>query len=219
MTEPIDEHRENKDIEIEIKLKLCSYPEYLKLMGHLGHMDHEEKLVNSFFDTQARELSQAGWAYRVRVAGNSGLVTLKGLATVAGAASIRPEIQEEIARPIAYEIINGRHDPLDVDCRPANYVKTQLEFSSLVKTTHFEILRQTKEYSLNDRQYRFELDTTSFADGFSDYELEVELSDRELIETAERDLARLFEHLNIPFEVQTESKYARALANQAHSEE
>lgn len=205
-----------KDIEIEIKLRLCSYPEYLKLVGYLGHMDHEERLINSFYDTPGRELSKAGWAYRVRVMGETGLVTLKGLATVSGAAAIRPEIQEPIARALAFEIINDRHNPLDIDCRPVDYVKNELGFSSLVKVVRFEIFRQSKQHSICDRQYTFEVDTITFADGSSDYELEVELPDHSMIETAERDLSRLFDHLNIPFEVQSESKYVRALANQTH---
>lgn len=205
-----------KDIEIEIKLRLGSYPEYLKLIGHLGHMDREERLINCFYDTPERELSKAGWAYRVRAAGATGLVTLKGLKTVAGAAAIRREIQEEISRPLALEIIKGRHQPLDIDCYPVDYVKNELQFSGLEKITQFEILRQLKSYPIGDRQYTFEVDRTTFADGSSDYELEVELSDQDAIETAERDLSRLFEHLNIPFQVQVESKYARALANQTH---
>lgn len=205
-----------KDIEIEIKLSLRSYPEYLKLIGYLGHMDHEERLINSFYDTPGRELSKADWAYRVRVTSDSGLVTLKGLTTVSGAAAIRQEIQEQIARPLAFEIINDRHSPLNIDCRPAEFVKNELGFSSLVKVVRFEILRQSKQHSICDRQYTFEVDTITFADGSSDYELEVELPDHEIIETAERDLWRLFDHLNIPFEVQTESKFARALANQEY---
>lgn len=205
-----------KDIEIEIKLSLRSYPEYLKLIGYLGHMDHEERLINSFYDTPGRELSKADWAYRVRVTSDSGLVTLKGLTTVSGAAAIRQEIQEQIARPLAFEIINDRHSPLNIDCRPAEFVKNELGFSSLVKVVRFEIFRQSKQHSICDRQYTFEVDTITFADGSSDYELEVELPDQEIIETAERDLWRLFDHLNIPFEVQTESKFARALANQEY---
>lgn len=205
-----------KDIEIEIKLSLRSYPEYLKLIGYLGHMDHEERLINSFYDTPGRELSKADWAYRVRVTSDSGLVTLKGLTTVSGAAAIRQEIQEQIARPLAFEIINDRHSPLNIDCRPAEFVKNELGFSSLVKVVRFEIFRQSKQHSICDRQYTFEIDTITFADGSSDYELEVELPDQEIIETAERDLWRLFDHLNIPFEVQTESKFARALANQEY---
>ena len=205
-----------KDIEIEIKLRLRSYPEYLKLMGHLGHMDREERLINCFYDTPGRELSKADWAYRVRVASDTGLVTLKGLTAVSGAAAIRREIQAKITRPLAYEIIKGRHSPLDIDCYPADYVKNELGFLSLVKIAHFEILRQSKTYPICDRQYTFEVDTTIFADGSSDYELEVELPDQEAIATAERDLSRMFEHLNIPFEIQVESKYARALASQTH---
>ena len=207
------------DIEIEIKLKLTSYAEYLKLVGYLGQMDHEEHLVNSFFDTPEKALWKTGWAYRVRVTNDTGLVTLKGKATVSGSAAIRPEIQEQINRSLASSIVADRHDPLDLECRPTDYVKTKLGISSLIKTVHFEILRQVKHQTINDQKYTFEIDTTSFADGTSDYELEIELSDESQIETAERDLARLFGRLNIPFEVQSESKYARALANRLALEE
>ena len=54
----------NINKEIEIKLDLGSFTNYLKLIGFLGQIELEDRHINSFFDTEDNQLSQKGWALR-----------------------------------------------------------------------------------------------------------------------------------------------------------
>ena len=44
--------------EIEIKLDLGSFTNYLKLIGFLGHIEDEIKQINAFFDSNNRKLAK-----------------------------------------------------------------------------------------------------------------------------------------------------------------
>ena len=55
-----------KNLEIEIKLQLSCFTDYLKLLGFLGPLDEARHQLNGFFDTADRRLSHEGWALRVR---------------------------------------------------------------------------------------------------------------------------------------------------------
>ena len=73
-------------VEIEIKLQLGSFTDYLKLVGFLGQIESEEHQINGFFDTEDRRLAKGGWAFRVRAEDRRGLITLKSIPTVSGMA-------------------------------------------------------------------------------------------------------------------------------------
>lgn len=200
-----------KQLEIEIKLKLESFTDYLKLIGYLGQIESEDHHINAFFDTEDRQLARAGWALRVRAENKRGLVTIKSIPTTEGVAVVRQEIEAEIPRGVAYEVIGLRENLLDIQIMPIDYLKQQFPNMTLAKLIQFENVRQKKLFRIGGDNYLLEVDKTMYTDGSVDYELEVELHDMERIETVEDHLRKLFASLAIPFEHQTESKFARAL--------
>lgn len=200
-----------KNVEIEIKLKLESFTDYLKLMGYLGQIESEEHQINAFFDTEDRLLAKSGWALRVRAENKRGLVTVKSIPTTEGAAVVRQEIEAEIPRGVAYDIIGLRTDLMSMTLMPVDFIKTQFPNLQLAKLIQFDNIRQKKLFRIGGENYLLEVDKTLYTDGSVDYELEVELTDPERIGQVEDHLRKLFASLAIPFEHQAESKFARGL--------
>ena len=197
--------------EIEIKLHLGSFADYLKLLGFLGQVEREEHHINGFFDTEDRKLSSDGWALRIRAESDRGLVTLKSESIKPGVAVIRDEIEAEITRGEALDILNLRRDVMALTNDPIDFARRTWGKISVTKLVHFENTRRKKPFKIGDYSYMMELDKTEFADGSVDYELELELPDENRIEIVEDKLRKLFASLNIPFTLQSESKFARAL--------
>lgn len=200
-----------KHVEIEIKLRLAEFPNYLKLVGFLGQIEDEVHQVNGFFDSEDRRLSSGGWAFRIRVENTRGLVTVKSLPTEQGMAVMRQEIEQEISRGDAYDVISLQREVLTLPVAPVAFIKEQFPGISLAKLIQFETIRQRKQHRIGDHYYTLELDKTEFSDGSCDYELEVEVEEPGLIETVESHLGKLFRSLGIPFEREVESKLERAL--------
>ncbi len=200
-----------KNIEIEIKLQLASFMDYLKLLGYLGQIESEEHQINAFFDTEDRQLARHGWALRVRAESNRGLVTVKTIPTERGAAVLRQEIEAEILRGVAMDIIGLRTDLMGLSAMPVDFIKKQFPDIHVAKLIQFDNVRQKKLFRIGMENYLLEVDKTSYTDGSVDYELEVELTDPEKIEAVEDALRKLFTNLDIPFEHQSESKLVRAL--------
>ncbi|MFZ5981693.1 MAG: CYTH domain-containing protein [Candidatus Zixiibacteriota bacterium] len=199
------------NLEIEIKLELESFPDYLKLMGFLGNIESEDHQINGFFDSENRHLTERGWIFRVRVENDRGLITVKDSGQQTGSAMVRQEIEAEITRSAALEILKLRLDALSLEVSPVEFIKREFPDLKLAKLIQFENVRQRKTCRLADGDYVFEVDKTEFSDGSSDYEVEIELKDIRQIETVENDLKKLFKTLNIPFKKQLSSKLARAL--------
>ncbi len=197
--------------EIEIKLQLGSFMDYLKLVGFLGQVEQEERHVTGFFDTEDRRLAAEGWALRIRAEDSRGLITVKSETTQPGVASVRDEVESEITRGEALDILGLRKDVLSMSNDAVGFVREKLGKASVSKLVHFENIRQKKPFKIGDYDYVLEIDKTEFADGSVDYELELELPDQSRIEVVEHRLRNLFSSLGIPFEIQTESKLARAL--------
>ncbi len=197
--------------EIEIKLRLESFMDYLKLLGFLGKVESEDHHINGFFDTEDRQLAKAGWALRVRAENHRGLVTVKSIPTRSGLAVIRQEIEAEINRGEAVEVLNLHRDVLSLEIIPVTFIRQKFPELTLARLIQFENDRQKKLFRIGDYNYLLEVDKTEYSDGSVDYELEVELSDTSRIETVEDHLRKLFLTLGIPFEHQPESKFARAL--------
>ncbi len=197
--------------EIEIKLNLDCFTNYLKLLGFLGRIEQEELHKNAFFDTEDRKVSEAGWALRVRAEDNRGLVTIKSIATRSGAAFIRQEMEAEISRAEALDCLALQRDVMSFPIVPIDYLKDALGEQELMVLVKFENLRQKKFFKIADHTYVFEIDKTEFGDGSVDYELEVELPDIDRLEPVESALRKMFSSLDIPFEHQADSKFARAL--------
>lgn len=197
--------------EIEIKLDLGSFTNYLKLIGFLGRIESEDHHQNVFFDTEDRLLSQAGWALRVRAENNRGLITVKSIPTRESLAVIRQEIEAEIPRPQAIDIINLRYDILKIENMPIDFIRDKINNQPLMRLVKFENIRQKKVFKLGDCSYVLEVDKTEYNDGSVDYELEMELSSTTNLEVIEDQLQKLFKSLDIPFTHQAKSKFHRAL--------
>jgi len=197
--------------EIEIKLDLGSFTNYLKLMGFLGKIEHEDFQQNCFFDSSDRKLARAGWALRVRVEKKRGLVTIKSIPVKPGLAVVRQEIEAEIPRRDALDILNDDMNVMSLSVMPVEYIKDKISKVPVQSMVKFDNLRQKKLFKIDDASYMLEIDKTEFSDGSSDYELELEMSDTSRLDVIEAALRRLFSQLGIPFVKQSESKFARAL--------
>ena len=204
-------NRADENLEIEIKLQLGNFTDYLKLIGFLGNIDAEDHQENCFFDSEDRRLATAGWALRVRVSDGKGLVTAKGMPSETSTAVVRQEIEAPIPRSAALDIVHLEADILDLSIEPIAFIKEKFPGIRLAKLLNFKTLRQQKNYKIGDYHYVLEIDKTEFADGSVDYELEIELPDTDRVITVEDSLRKLFNSLAIPFQRQTESKFARAL--------
>jgi inorganic triphosphatase YgiF len=201
----------NESVEIEIKVRLASFMDYLKLVGYLGQIEAEDHHINGFFDSEDRQLAKGGWALRVRAEDHRGIVTIKSIARESGAAVIRQEIEAEIPRSQALDVLSLRQDVLSLELIPIQFIKGKFPQAQLAKLIQFENTRQKKLFRIADFNYLLEIDTTKYNDGSVEYELEVELKNPALIETVEAHLRKLFQTLEIPFERQPDSKFARAL--------
>lgn len=202
---------ENARKEIEIKLDLGSFTNYLKLLGFLGQIDSEQHQLNCYFDTADQKLKNEGWALRVRLENEQGVVTLKSTTTAQGSAAIRDEIESEVPRDRAYAVIHNQMAVADLEAEPIRTVLDQFGDLPLEKIVQFSNTRQYKRQRIHDQNYTFEVDKTEFADGSVDYELEIELSEDVYVDQVETYLRRLFDTLDIPYAHQPASKLARAL--------
>ena len=201
-------------LEIEVKLALDSFPDYLKVRGFLGNPDKEFAQTNCFFDSEDRQLHKDRWALRVRVEDDRGLITLKGPSDAEDTsqmATIREEIESEIDRSVAQAVIELRTDVLSLDVDPVKFIKKKYPDLALSRLVQFENERLIKQYKMGSYSYDLELDKTVYGDGSTDYELEVEVDRQEEMPTVVRSLQKLFESLKVPFERQTKTKFERAL--------
>lgn len=197
--------------EIEIKLDLGSFTNYLKLLGFLGKIENEDFQQNGFFDSDDRQLAKAGWALRVRVEKKRGLVTIKSIPVKAGLAVVRQEIETEIPRHDALDILSGNMDVMGLQLMPIDYIKDKIAKVKVGPLVKFDNHRQKKLFKIENSSYMLEIDKTEFSDGSSDYELELEMADTSHLDAIEAALRRLFSQLDIPFVKQSESKFGRAL--------
>jgi len=200
-----------ENLEIEIKIQLESFPDYLKLIGYIGLVDREENHLNVFFDSSDRKLSAAGYALRVRATDTTGSVTLKSRGSQSESVAVRSEFIGEIGSGVARAVIDGQTDLMSLECKPIAIVREKLPDFEPKLLLRFRNHRQIKRYFLGESEYDLEIDTTEFADGSIDYELEVELADENEAERVLAGLQKIFISLAIPFLPQTKSKFERAL--------
>ena len=200
-----------ENLEIEIKIQLESFPDYLKIIGYVGLVDSEENHLNAFFDSPDRKLSVAGYALRVRATNTAGSVTLKSRGSQSESVAVRSEFIGEIGSGVARDVIDGRTDLMSLECKPIAIVREQFPDLEPKLLLQFRNHRQIKRYFLGESEYDLEIDTTEFADGSIDYELEVELADETESERVLAGLQKIFISLAIPFLPQTKSKFERAL--------
>ncbi len=197
--------------EIELKLSLPSFADYLKLIGFIGEAKNATCQKNIFYDTYDRKISALGYALRMRIESNRAIITLKSTTVQKGKAAIRNEIEETIFLEQAL-LTKKENSILELDICPIQHLLAQTKnFGELKPILQFENERIKKEIRLGDNSYMFEIDKTTYANGQIDYELEVELTSVEKIESAEADFQKLFKLLEIEFFTQKKSKFERAL--------
>lgn len=201
----------DRELEIEIKIQLESFTDYLKLMGFLGSIDEEEHHVNAFFDTPERTLGTNGFSLRVRSENQRGRITVKSAVSHTDAMSVRNEIEAEIDAGLAKSFVDGEGDPFEVDVEPIRRLRGQFGELTVSQLVRFRNSRQKKRFRLGDYEYVFEVDKTEFADGSVDYELEIELRDQGQYEVVIDNLRKIFQSLGIPFQRQPQTKLHRAL--------
>lgn len=201
-------------VETEVKLQLPSFADYLKLIGCLGPVDEEHEQLNGFFDSPNHELAAKGWALRVRAERDSGLVTLKGAkqeTSLGQHAIVREEIEEPISGSTARDILESRRSLMSLTVEPVIKARGLVAELSAELYVRFRNLRRKKRHGFGDRAYVLEIDHTQYADGSSDYELEVELDNPESAGDIECQLRHLFTSLGIEFKPQRRTKLERAL--------
>lgn len=200
-----------KKEEIELKLNLVSEENYQRLLSHFEkHIEMSQ--TNIFYDTADRLLLKNKWALRLRSENNKGFITAKGVSSKSGAASIRDEIEIEIGSEKVNNIIESPNKIFDYVSSDFDFIKDFIQDAPLVKLVEFNNIRQRIEYAgASGESYLLEIDRTKFQNGRIDYELEVELEDAGKISDAEKAIKRLLESLSIEYQVESKSKFARAL--------
>ncbi len=197
--------------EIEIKLALPSFCDYLKLIGFIGKADSVINQRNIFFDTETLEVSKLGYALRLRIESDRGILTLKTTTVQKGKAAVRDEIEETLSLEKAADI-SQTNNLLSLDIPPIRFLLAQSKNLKDIKPIlQFANERIKKEILLNNRAYIFEIDKTMYADSSVDYELEIELSNIDEIDYAVTDIQHLFKSLGIDFLAMKKSKFERAL--------
>jgi len=200
-----------RELEVEIKIQLESFTDYLKLIGFLGPIDEEEHHVNAFFDTPERTLGANGFSLRVRSENQRGRITVKSMVSQTDALSVRNEVEADIDAGLARDIVDGEGDLFEVDAEPIRRLKQRFGELSVDQLVRFRNTRQKKKFRLGDYEYVFEIDKTEFSDGSVDYELEIELRDQGQYDAVIDNLRRIFQSLGIPFQRQPQTKFHRAL--------
>jgi adenylate cyclase class IV len=199
------------NLEIEIKIQLGSFTDYLKLLGQLGPIEREEHHLNAFFDSPQRDLSEAGYALRVRATDCGGSVTVKSLVSQNEAVAVRKEVVGEIEASLARSLISGHTDLMSLSNPAIDQVRKDFPELQPMLLLQFRNDRQIKSYRFGDYDLDLEIDKTEFADGSVEYELEIELNDERQHELVENQVRKMFASLVIPFQNQTKSKFERAL--------
>ena len=199
------------NLEIEIKIQLESFTDYLKLLGYLGPIDREEHHHNAFFDSLEKELAGAGYVLRVRSTDQAGSITLKSSGSQRDALAVREEIIGEIGSVMARRIIEGHADLMTIETEPVVVVRRMFPDLKPQLMLQFRNERHVKRHRLGECDIEFEIDKTEFADGSNEYEIEVELADVDQFEPVNTCLMRLLHTLSIPYIAQTKSKFERAL--------
>ena len=202
----------NSGLEIEIKIQLESFTDYLKLLGYLGPIDREEHHVNAFFDSPERQLGGAGYALRVRSTERSGSITIKSLVSQTEALAVRREIVAEIGSAMARRLIDSPAELMSLEVEPVVFLRRHFPNLRPVPILQFRNERHIKRYLLGESEFDLEIDRTEFTDGSTEYELEVELPDQVHYQPVHDALERIFQSLAITLTTQNKSKFERALA-------
>jgi inorganic triphosphatase YgiF len=198
--------------EIEIKLNLLNEHNFNRLTEYFGKNIVQTKQENFFYDTADKALSKTDWVLRIRRTQSDIIATLKGKAIENNdGLTVRPEFNESVSLDILKKRYDTSIDLADLPANIINLVKNLPVSDKLERTISFVNYRSRAILQHKDIELTFEIDKTIYADGSTEYELEIELLDRKLFETVVEIIRNLFEKLEIPFQTEEKSKYAKAL--------
>lgn len=202
--------------EIEIKLDLGNELNYNKLLNFFVEKKSVIKQENFFYDSPDLGLSRIGWALRIRREEKNLTATLKGksIKNIEGL-TIRPEIEERFA---TNQVMDLSAETIDLNNLPENIqsmIKRLLPIGELKQVLHFDNFRTTVELKDADRIIILEIDRTIFPDNSVDYELEIELADKNMYESTKIIIDGILEKQQIPVREQILSKFARAIRRMA----
>lgn len=190
-------------IECEIKLRLASRDDLLRMLQHLPCPRRWGLQLNLYLDTPTRDLAARELALRLRITPDHARLTLKSGRGVTGCTFRCTEIEEAVDREAAIGWVHGRaplptsphfaadgldlHDPR---LRPVNWSLTHRALCDIDDIT-------------------IEVDETLFSDGQRDWEIEVEHPDPD---AALAVVQRVAQAAGVLLHAQTRTKQARALA-------
>jgi uncharacterized protein YjbK len=198
--------------EIEIKLDLLREENYSRLLAHLGAEGKEIRQENYFFDTDLLGLGRAGWALRIRIENDNAAATAKGPASEnPNGLAVRPETMVPLPIQRATRFISRGLQLQELPPSLREHLYGYVGNDILMPLLQFANLRTTVHYPAEENTLALEIDQTIFADKSINYELEVELADKEEYDRVMAALAALFDKIAIPIVFQKESKLARAM--------
>jgi uncharacterized protein YjbK len=199
--------------ECEFKIMLTDAADYHRLLAHTSKSTQVPiKQTNHFFDTSEMQLDHLMSVLRLRQEQQHFSLTLKAK----GETSHNPLLSQkiEIERPIqakkAQELLQGQGCPLAtllqcvaLETEESFYLQAlQGRLSHpLVHIGHFANLRVRVPFAVPSATgsvlLQLEIDATSFPEGRTDHEVELEVPDPQLFESAQSALLDLLSQLNI----------------------
>jgi len=201
--------------EIEIKLDLQNEENYFKIIRRFEIIEKPKRQENIFFDSGNLDLSQNGWALRLRKEKDKSCFTIKGItADSSGGMAIRDEIEVSISDETAQTYIENGLQLENIPDEIAHIVLPILDTNELFRRLRFVNERYRVNYSTGQTDLIFEIDKTKYADGTIDYELEVELENRLLYQKVLDEISSFLKSLQIDTVFQKQSKFDRALLRQ-----
>ncbi len=179
-----------------------------RLLDALGDPDRIERQRNVYFDTEDSALRELRRMLRVRIAGDSIVLTYKGRSTIVDGFMSSREVEADLDGETWSAIEQGSQEISDLSHPPVIEAIAGLDCPRL--RGHAE-LHNLRRFYPRAAGYTLELDETRYPDGTVEHEIEAEVTP-EQAEEVRRDLEGLLRSLDLPMTPQTRSKYARLLA-------
>lgn len=204
--------------EIEFKFGIHGKQDFQRLLQQLELpaylLDHGVKQTNHFFDSASHCLRTHHLAVRLREEDGHHILTIKGgqpsNANTDSVLTDRLEEEVSLSRETALGLLSGKLSPVQVirqqfDSKSRNIVQrvnTACGDEKLIPIGRFHNIRihlppvvlQTLD---SGEAIVFELDTSTFPDGSTDYEFEIEISEHSDAAAIKDALLRLFKQADI----------------------
>lgn len=194
--------------ETELKISLQNELEWQTLCAALGEPSSIVLQHNRFFDTPEGALRQHKLALRVRTQGQASWLTLKGPKQMVHHAARRLEIEVPLEDSSA--------NLLQLDLPPIHELRRRVPVTHLVEIVRFDNWRRAFPVTLAGQELLLEVDRTRYANTREDFEVEVEVPGgygAHQVSAVASELELLLQRQKIPYRLQHESKFYRALQN------